>query len=279
MKDTCEFFPEKKVNLGGDSSSSRFQDVMSDVHKKNKKKKNGHKNMRFRKQQVEGSSITNMDSFGFGTSEKITCMGSVVSPKDANKDVYERMQSALLGPQMLKKTCQDLSNEMIKIVDIKRDILAQVVGTSYVDNDKCNPEEKDLEKKAECTMKMFRQFSRLRNQVFTSDGYVKDEWRQASGSLSRYGSGGGSICQDINYCMSEDAEDYIWRWSRSNRKSMAKMKAMKKELPKDVKPRPPAFHDAEKFQAIAKAFEFPHADNPLWSQLKAQPYQNGASSS
>ena len=57
MKDTCEFF--QKVKLGGDSSSSRFQ-VCHRVKytrrrlKKNKiGHKNGHKSMRFRRQEVD----------------------------------------------------------------------------------------------------------------------------------------------------------------------------------------------------------------------------------
>jgi len=279
IKDTCEFFPEKKVDLSK-GSSSRFTSLESTVqHEKNKNKMRFRSNKKIETEAaVEGGGINLLDNFGFGPQEKMLCMGSVVVPKDLNKDVYQRMQQALMGPQMLKSACEISSKLMMKAVDSKRDILAQVVGTYMMDNDKCDPEEKDEEKKADCNSKMFRQFARLRNQVFTADGLVKDEWKQAGGALARYGSSGGTICQDINWCASEDAEDYVWRWSRSNRKSELKSKVMKKKLPDGLKKRPPAFHDAEKFKAIAKAFEFPHADNPLWSQLKVQPYFSGSSS-
>ena len=299
MKDTCEYFPEKAVEPGKSSgSSSSFKAVESkffqkknhpnkhrhENHKNEKDVKNSHSKMRFRTRSekivadtsVGSGMIDTLDNYGFGPQEKITCLGSIVFPKEANKDVYERMQEAILGPQMLKSTCQQSQAAIVNLIETKRDILAQVVGTSLIDNDTCDLKEKDEEKKADCVSKMFRQFSRLRNQVFTSEGYIRDEWRQARGALSRYGSGGSSVCQDINYCASEDAEDYVWRWSRSNRKSESEMSMQKKKLPDNVKRRPPAYHDAEKFQKIAEAFEFPDAANPLWSQLKVQPFaKNG----
>ena len=109
-----------------------------------------------------------LDKWGFQPQQMLSCAGSTINPKEALDEQMTQMQQAMLGPNLAHKDCVDYHKEMMQTMVLKRDKLAQVLGTSGTDFETCEGKEE-----GECVGEVMRDFIRLRKLVYTSSGLVR----------------------------------------------------------------------------------------------------------
>lgn len=208
--------------------------------------------------------LQSLNKWGLMPQEMVTCSGSTVKPKDALKEQMKRMKLAMLGPQIGREDCNDEYRRMMATIVMKRNVLAQVLGTSRTDFKTCDGKG---DKDKACMGEVMDQFEKLRAQVYTSSGKVKSEFQPAIAILRGYGSSGRSSCTDLNYCTTEVQEDYVRSWSRRYRKNKRMARLRKKKFGPDAM-RPPAYIDPKAAKSVAASFEFEDRRNPLYSEFK-----------
>jgi len=203
-----------------------------------------------------------VDKWGFQPQQMLSCAGSTINPKEALDEQMTQMQQAMLGPNLAHKDCVDYHKEMMQTMVLKRDKLAQVLGTSRTDFETCEGKED-----TECMGEVMQEFIRLRNGVYTDTGHVKREFQPAVAILRGYGSSGTSACIDLNACNTIVQEDYVRDWARRYRRNKQQARHLGLKTGKDLM-LPPSYIDTKASRAVAEDFTFTARGNPLFSEFE-----------